>query len=67
MRVDEISGEFFDPEHCETEDRFIRIERSTGTRLILVIFCEREEGQVLRLIPARKATKKEEKQDEKGI
>ena len=65
--ADEKSVEFFDPEHSETEDRFIRIGRSTATRLLLVIFCEREEGEVIRLISARKATKKEEKQYEKGI
>ena len=65
--ADEKSVEFFDPEHSETEDRFIRIGRSTATRLLLVIFCERDEGEVIRLISARKATKKEEKQYEKGI
>ena len=36
--ADENSVEFYDPEHSATEDRFIRIGRSTGTRLLLVIF-----------------------------
>jgi uncharacterized DUF497 family protein len=65
--ADEHSIEFFDPEHSAMEDRFIRIGRSTGTRLLLVIFCEREEGEVIRIISVRKATKKEERQYEKGI
>lgn len=65
--ADENSVEFFDPEHSETEDRYIRLGRSTGSRLLLVIFCEREAGEVIRIISARKATKKEEKQYEKGI
>ena len=65
--ADENSAEYFDPEHSGMEDRFIRIGRSTGTRLLLVIFCEREDGEVIRLISALKATKKEKKQYEKGI
>jgi len=28
--ADELSREFFDPEHSENEDRFIRIGHSTG-------------------------------------
>jgi uncharacterized DUF497 family protein len=65
--ADENSVEFFDPEHSETEGRFIRIGRSTGTRLLLAIFFKREEGEVIPLISARIATKKEERQYEKGI
>lgn len=68
MWADEKSVEFFYPEHSKAEDRYIRIGRSTGSRLLLVIFCEREAGEVIRIISARKATnKKEEKQYAKGI
>ena len=42
--ADELSTEFFDPEHSHAEDRFIRIGHSTRARLLLVVFCERFEG-----------------------
>ena len=59
--------EFLDLDHSEQEQRFIKIGHSKKNRLILVVFCERLEGKVIRLISARKATKKEERQYEKGI
>jgi len=65
--ADERSAEFFDPEHSRAEDRFIRIGHSTRPRLLLVVFCERLEGELIRIISARKATKKEERQYEEGI
>ena len=65
--ADERSAEFFDPEHSQAEDRFIRIGHSSRVRLLLVVFCERLEGQFIRIISARKATRKEERQYEKGI
>jgi uncharacterized protein len=65
--VDGTSIEFFDPEHSRSEDRFIRLGHSTGSKLLLVVFCERGHGQVVRLISARKATAKERKQYEEGI
>jgi uncharacterized DUF497 family protein len=65
--ADETSIEFFDPEHSKAEDRFIRIGNSTALRLLLVVFCERDEDHVIRIISARRATKKEAKQYEEGI
>jgi len=65
--ADSRSLEFFDPEHSEEEDRFIRIGYSTGERLLLIVFCERESGGVIRLISARKATAKEAKTYEERI
>lgn len=64
--ADPHSLEFFDPEHSEAEDRFIRIGHSTKSRLLLVAFCERD-GSSVRIISARKATSKEMKNYEKGI
>jgi hypothetical protein len=64
---DSHSTEFFDPEHSSTEDRFIRIGHSTKARVLLVVFCERAEGSVIRLISARKATAKEVREYEEGI
>lgn len=61
------SLEFFDPEHSTREDRFIRLGFSSKGALLLVVFCERLEGSVIRIISARKATANEVKEYEKGI
>lgn len=65
--ADESSSEFFDPEHSESEARFIRIGYSSAQRLLLVVFCERSGGDIVRLISARRATKSERQQHEEGI
>ena len=65
--ADPRSMEFFDPEHSEAENRFLRIGYSTAARLLLIVFCERDFGGVIRLISARKATTKETKAYEEGI
>lgn len=65
--ADEYSVEFFDPEHSEEEDRFIRIGMSSRSNLLIVVFCERDHGDVVRIISARKATDKEKKSYEEGI
>ncbi|MBY0314882.1 MAG: BrnT family toxin [Bdellovibrionales bacterium] len=65
--ADEYSIEFFDPEHSEGEDRFIRIGLSSRSNLLIVVFCERDHGDVVRIISARKATDKEKKSYEEGI
>lgn len=59
--------EFFDPEHSESEERFIRIGHSSKNRLSIVAFCERLNQTTIRLISARKATKKEIREYEEGI
>jgi len=64
--TDARSVEFFDPEHSDDEDRFMRIGHSTKNRLLLVVFCERA-GSNIRIISARKALPKEIKDYEKGI
>ena len=61
------SLEFFDVNHSENEDRFIRIGISSLARLLLVIFCERENETVIRIISARRATQRELEFYEKGI
>ena len=65
--ADTRSIEFFDPEHSEGEDRFLRLGHSTQGRLLLSVFCEGESGEVIRIISARKATAKEAKAYEEGI
>jgi uncharacterized protein len=65
--ADELAREFFDPEHSEKEDRFIRVGHSTDRRLLMVVFCERKDGDVIRIVSARRATPKEMKEYEEGI
>ena len=50
-----------DPDHSEDEDRFILLGVSHSLRVLLVCHCYRSEGNVVRIISARKATPKESK------
>ena len=57
--VDEHAKLIDDPDHSETEDRFVLLGLSSAIRLLLVCHCYRGEGNVIRIISARKATAKE--------
>ena len=48
-----------DPGHSEEEERFILLGLSAGLRTLVVCHCYREEHDVIRLISARKASRKE--------
>lgn len=50
-----------DPDHSEDEDRFVLLGLSSSLRLLLVCHCYRREGDVIRIISARKATARESK------
>jgi uncharacterized DUF497 family protein len=56
---DEFAIQFFDEDHSSAEDRFLMLGLSSEARLLLVCHCEREQGEVIRIISARKATKRE--------
>lgn len=56
---DEFAVQFFDAEHSSEEERFLLLGMSTEARLLLVCHCERESGGIIRIISARKATKRE--------
>jgi uncharacterized protein len=56
---DDFAVQFFDEEHSDDEDRFLLLGMSSDGRLLLVCHCEREEGEVIRIISARKATASE--------
>lgn len=56
---DAFAVQFFDEAHSSEEERFLLLGMSTGARLLLVCHCERESGSVIRIISARKATKRE--------
>ena len=64
--ADGHSIEFFDDGHSNDEDRFMRIGRSTKNRTLLVVFCERDQ-ELIRIVSARRLTKKEKDQYEEGI
>lgn len=50
-----------DPDHSEDEERFILLGLSGSLRVLVVCHCYREEGSVIRIISARKATARESK------
>jgi len=50
---------FYDPEHSEGEDRFILLGVSSAARTLVVIHCYRGSDSMIRIISARKATRKE--------
>lgn len=56
--TDPLASIFYDSGHSEAEPREIIIGHSTRNRLLLVSFTERA-GNVVRLISARAATKRE--------
>ncbi|MBF0360014.1 MAG: BrnT family toxin [Oligoflexia bacterium] len=50
---------FCDLDNSNSEERFIAIGYSSSSRLLLVVHCYRKNEQVIRIISARMATKKE--------
>jgi len=48
-----------DPDHSIEEDRFIILGISKLLRLLVVCHCYKEDDEIIRIITARKATKKE--------
>lgn len=56
---DEHTLEIFDPDHSEDEDRFLLLGLSSTLRLLVVCHCYRENDALIRIISARKATRKE--------
>lgn len=58
---------FDDPQHSDSEERFLLIGMSMLGNVCLVCHCYRESDTVIRIISARKATKKEEARYAQGI
>jgi len=61
---DHLSLTIYDPLHSDEEDRFVLIGSSYKHRLLVVVHTEM--GNEIRIISARKATKKERKQYEEN-
>lgn len=49
-----------DPDHSEDEERFLLLGLSSSLRVLVVAHCYRAEGDVIRIISARRATREEE-------
>ncbi|TBR43552.1 BrnT family toxin [Marinomonas agarivorans] len=58
---DEDAKQFFDNENSITEDRFLLLGMSNQRNLLLICHCVSCDGRNIRIISARKATKKEAK------
>jgi len=58
---DEYAIQFYDPEHSETEDRFLLLGADFKSKVLVICHCYREEETVVRIISARKADKEETK------
>jgi uncharacterized DUF497 family protein len=56
---DEFAVQFCDEDGAELEDRFLILGFSDEARVGIVCHCERNEGSIIRIISARKATKTE--------
>ena len=52
----------YDPDHSENEDRFIILGLSCKLKILTVVHCYRDNENNIRIISARKSTKKEQKQ-----
>ena len=61
---DPLHVDFYDPDHSYNEQRFIMVGQSTQGRLLIVSYTER--GDVIRLIGAREATRRERRDYEEG-
>jgi uncharacterized DUF497 family protein len=60
--LDEEALVIEDPDHSETEDRFILLGLSVALRVLFVCHCVRESGSLIRIISARRANRTEQEQ-----
>jgi len=65
--ADDAAFLFDDPEHSDKEDRFILLGMSTKARICVVCHCYRTKDSLIRIISARRATRKEEERYVRGI
>ncbi len=55
---DPLGIDFYDPDHSKDEDRYILLALSKKGQVLVVVYTERKNK--IRIISARKATRKEE-------
>lgn len=58
---------FYDPDHSIDEDRYILLGVSSVPRTLIVVHCYKESDRVVRLISARKETRREARFYEENI
>jgi hypothetical protein len=58
---DDLAIQFFDDDSSESEERFILLGVSNESNVLIVCHCERQDGEIIRIISARQATKHERK------
>lgn len=63
---DENAKVIHDSEHSDDEERFVILGLSVVTRILVVIHCYRKKDSIIRIISARKATKRESAQYKGG-
>ena len=59
--ADERAKIIDDPDHSDDEERFVLLGFSSTLRMLVVCHCYRGEGDIIRIISARKANAKESK------
>jgi hypothetical protein len=57
--TDELAILTDDPEHSVEEERFVLLGRSSALRFLVVVHCYRSGGNVIRVISARRANRRE--------
>ena len=57
--ADEHGRLIHDPDHSDDEDRFVLLGFSSSMRLVVVCHCYRSSNDIIRIISARKATRRE--------
>ncbi len=56
---DDMAVQFWDESYSRKEERFLMLGLSNKLRILLVVHCFRGSDSTIRIISARKATKKE--------
>ena len=64
--ADDLARLKSDPDHSDDEDRFLLLGLSSALRLLVVCHCYRQRPDTIRIISARKATRKEQQQYNQG-
>jgi len=60
--LDENARAVPDPDHSDDEERFVLLGLSISLRVLVVCHCHRQDGEIIRIVSARKADRDEIKQ-----
>lgn len=59
---DENARLSYDPDHSQSEDRYLLLGMSSSLRILVVCHVYQQNGECIRVISARKVTKQEQQQ-----